>query len=128
MMSSIRSVTEKFFLARNGAEEIDYKVVNDRYRTLKRELGLQYAVYSVPISPFDIITLGRCVFYEPKGSWNTRGEFKSREYVDPIFLDAFAELENQIHYTGDRHHIYLEWVSLEKIEDGVKFLSLDVGS
>lgn len=128
MKKILENVVEKVLLRMNGADELSYFSIINRHSVLEKSLGIRHARYSIPTIPNDIIVTGRCVFFAAKdGYWNKR-VYRSKEYVNPTFKDALVELERQIRRTGDKHHVFLEWIDVIEEVEGVKLLRIGTGS
>jgi hypothetical protein len=102
----------------------------------RQEVGVRYAAYpddaeGLPIDNLDEVAYSGFIRFRDEGSdslaWRSV-PWESAVLEDPTWLDLCVVANDKILRGGDRHHVFLEGISLGEIADGVMQAQLRMGS
>lgn len=102
---------------------------------IKNECLVRYSAYQsdingLPVNNLNTIALkGKIIVVQKyEKFWGKGKDYKSKIYTDPRWLDLSIIANEMIHVTGDKHHKYLEDFEVIKVEKGIKYVELHMGS
>jgi len=131
-------VHSHFALADANDEEWEKRydrIIMEVCQNIENECLVRYSAYELDKNELPVNNLSQVaiegkviVIQKHDPFWGKGGDFKSKIYTNPTWLDLAIIANEMIIVTGDHHHKYLEDFEVIKIENEIKFVELFMGS